>query len=340
MSRRPLAAKWLGIQPGASNPAVAAPVAATYNITGTINDALGSGLDGVTVTLTGDAGDSTVTAGGGAYSFTGLAAGSYTVTPTLANTAFSPASDAVTIVAANVVADAMAVIWPQSLNFEGESPGEADFSGLSLVLGTPAVQASDQGDMPAMSPENLTQCMYKVGSVTTLARFLTTTGIAYANGIVWMEGLFYCEGTNALGRVRCMTTDGLEGIEVGLEQDNFVIRTYTGGSGTVKATVAHGFSDRPHDSTWFRLQFKYNFGTLAYEMRAVEMGATETEDSGWKTGTIVSPTYSLSSDLVKFDIYCTTGGATSDQGMAQLWVGNGSQALPDGALVTNTRTIN
>jgi hypothetical protein len=52
----------------------------------------GSNLSGVTVNLTGTSTGSTTTAGGGAtnYSFGGLGAGSYTVTPVLVGYTFSP----------------------------------------------------------------------------------------------------------------------------------------------------------------------------------------------------------------------------------------------------------
>ncbi|MHC4180724.1 MAG: carboxypeptidase regulatory-like domain-containing protein, partial [Planctomycetota bacterium] len=112
--------------------------AVTYSISGTINDSAGAGLDGVTVTLTGDASDSVVTAGGGAYQFTGLAAGSYTVTPTKAGSTFLPASAAVTIVAANKTATTMAQVW----DITGQILDSAG-AGLSGVTVTLSGDASD-----------------------------------------------------------------------------------------------------------------------------------------------------------------------------------------------------
>jgi fibronectin type 3 domain-containing protein len=71
----------------------------TYSISGTVSGAVTSG---VTMTLTGAASKTTTTGTGGTYSFTGLANGSYTVTPSLTGYTFSPASTAVTISGANV----------------------------------------------------------------------------------------------------------------------------------------------------------------------------------------------------------------------------------------------
>lgn len=62
-----------------------------YSISGTISGGL-TNHSGVTVTLSGAATQTMTTSAGGAYSFTGLAIGNYTVTPTLSGYTFSPAS--------------------------------------------------------------------------------------------------------------------------------------------------------------------------------------------------------------------------------------------------------
>jgi len=67
---------------------------ATYTVSGTVT---GNVVEDVTVTLTGDADDSTTTDGDGNYEFTGLADGSYTVTPTKDSTEFTPTSAAVEV---------------------------------------------------------------------------------------------------------------------------------------------------------------------------------------------------------------------------------------------------
>jgi inhibitor of cysteine peptidase len=70
--------------------------AGAYNISGTVT-AGGKGLYKATVTLTGAAGASTMTDGAGAYSFSGLSDGAYTVTPSYSGYAFSPANAPVTV---------------------------------------------------------------------------------------------------------------------------------------------------------------------------------------------------------------------------------------------------
>jgi hypothetical protein len=70
----------------------------TYSISGTVSGAIASG---VTINLTGAKTASTTTASGGTYTFSGLANGSYTVTPSLTGYTFAPTSTAVTISSAN-----------------------------------------------------------------------------------------------------------------------------------------------------------------------------------------------------------------------------------------------
>jgi beta-glucanase (GH16 family) len=77
------------------------PQTATYSISGTISPAtVGSGS---LVTLSGTANATTTADASGNYSFTGLANGSYTVTPSSKTATFSPTSQGVTINSANVM---------------------------------------------------------------------------------------------------------------------------------------------------------------------------------------------------------------------------------------------
>lgn len=69
-----------------------APAASTFNISGTVS---GPWVEGVTITLTGGA--TTTTNASGAYSFAGLPAGTYTVTPGLAGYTYSPSAPSLTI---------------------------------------------------------------------------------------------------------------------------------------------------------------------------------------------------------------------------------------------------
>jgi hypothetical protein len=76
------------------------PQSAIYAISGTISPAAGG--SGATVTLSGAAGAIVVTNASGSYSFSGLANGTFTVTPSNTGYTFSPASTNVTVNAGNV----------------------------------------------------------------------------------------------------------------------------------------------------------------------------------------------------------------------------------------------
>ena len=73
---------------------------AGFSISGGVS---GSALQGVHINLSGTATGNTTTDASGNYSFTGLAAGDYTVTPSLAGFIFSPVSDVVTVSGADVI---------------------------------------------------------------------------------------------------------------------------------------------------------------------------------------------------------------------------------------------
>jgi hypothetical protein len=72
----------------------------TFSISGTISPTAGGG--GATVTLSGAASDTTTANSSGAYTFTGLANGTYAVTPSRTGYTFSPTSQNATVSGANV----------------------------------------------------------------------------------------------------------------------------------------------------------------------------------------------------------------------------------------------
>ena len=74
----------------------------TFSISGTISPITGGA--GATVTLSGPAAATTTSSSSGTYTFTGLVSGSYTVIPTSRGFSCTPASQQVTLSAANVTA--------------------------------------------------------------------------------------------------------------------------------------------------------------------------------------------------------------------------------------------
>ena len=95
----------------------------TYTIAGTVSGAVQAG---VTVNLTGESSASTTTASDGTYNFTGLSAGSYTITPGKTGYTFKPTSINPIITTANVTGEnfnASAVVAAGSAGVVGSFSG-------------------------------------------------------------------------------------------------------------------------------------------------------------------------------------------------------------------------
>ena len=112
-----------------------------------LND--GTGVGGVTVTLSGTADDEATTDAGGLYTFTGLGAGDYTVAITLSD------EDA-----AKYVFDAESTSKPvtlgdddqQTVNFQGEHATTASVSGMLFVDEAAKNNSFDEGEHPFPAP--------------------------------------------------------------------------------------------------------------------------------------------------------------------------------------------
>ncbi len=118
--------------------------AATYAISGRAVEAVGSGfagLPGVTINLTGAATASTTTDGSGNYSFSALANGGYSVTPSKSGYNFSPASRNVTVSGASVTGQ----------NFTGSPGGPVNNPPNTPASPSPANGATGVSTTPTLS---------------------------------------------------------------------------------------------------------------------------------------------------------------------------------------------
>ena len=104
-------------------------VAPTYTASGTVT---GGVTNGVTITLSGSANGTTTTNVSGNYSFSGLANGSYTATPTLTGYTFSPASVQVAVNNANATFGNINAVEP-TYSIAGSVSG-ATASGVTINL--------------------------------------------------------------------------------------------------------------------------------------------------------------------------------------------------------------
>ena len=121
----------------------AATSSTTYTITGTVS---GATTSGITVTLSGTSSGTATTASDGTYSLTGLANGTYTVTPSKTGYSFTPASQSVTISGANATANFTAAASSTTYSITGTVSGAAT-SGVTIALsGTSSATATTGAD--------------------------------------------------------------------------------------------------------------------------------------------------------------------------------------------------
>lgn len=161
---------------GGSDPSP--PPAQTYAISGTI-----TGAAAVTVTLSGAAAASTTTDASGNFTFTGLANGSYVVTPSKAGFAFSPVSTAVTVNGANVPGTSFtATAAPVTYSIAGTVTGA---TGVTVTLSGPAsgtVTTSGAFSFAAVAPGTYTVTPSKAGyTFTPPSAQVTLTGANVSN---------------------------------------------------------------------------------------------------------------------------------------------------------------
>ena len=135
-------------------------VPATYTISGTVVDGNAVGLSGVTITLSGDASDSTVTTGDGSWSFTDMPNGTYTVTPGHTHFSFTPASSDASVAGGDKAVSALTLTFPIYIDFENDTIGQnaADWDVMEGSAAT--LVASISSDLNSYSPAGYTKEVY------------------------------------------------------------------------------------------------------------------------------------------------------------------------------------
>jgi hypothetical protein len=158
-------------------------------ISGTIS---GTGGNGATVTLSGTASATVISNSSGAYSFTGLPSGSYTVTPSHSGFIFTPANQTVTISGANVTgvnftSTAQLVIDKTVSTDKGSSvtsitsPAFSTTAGNELLLAVVATDAASSNmTVSAVAGAGLTWSLVRrtnvqLGTAEIWRAFATTT---------------------------------------------------------------------------------------------------------------------------------------------------------------------
>ena len=160
----------------------------TYSISGTIS---GTGGAGATVNLTGTSTAATMADGSGNYSFSGLANGSYTVTPSNGGYVFSPASQNTTISGANLsglnftsLAITSVTLSPSSVVGGTSATGTVTISGPAPAAGA-VVNLLSSNTAAAQVPASVT-----VAANATTATFTVTTSPVASNTSLTISGIY------------------------------------------------------------------------------------------------------------------------------------------------------
>ena len=189
-------------------------LAQTWSISGSIS---GAGGSGATVTLSGTASASTIANGSGNYSFSGLAAGPYSVTPSKAGYTFSPASQPATISNANFTALNFSTLYSISGTISGaggsgatvtlsgtasagttaDASGNYSFSGLAAGPYTVTPSKAGYTFSPASQPTTISNANITALNFSTLYSISGTISGAGGSGATVTQSGTASAGTTA-----------------------------------------------------------------------------------------------------------------------------------------------
>jgi hypothetical protein len=165
-----------------SRPGTQTPTAQTYGISGTISPTAGG--SGATVTLSGTATATTTANSSGAYSFSGLANGTYTVAPSHTGFTFAPGGQNATVSGANVTGlnfTATAQTAP-TFNISGTISPTVGGSGATVTLSGTATATATANSSGGYSFSGLANGTYAVTPSQTGYTFTPTARAAIVNG--------------------------------------------------------------------------------------------------------------------------------------------------------------
>ena len=306
-----------------------------WSISGTILDGASAPVSGVTVTLSGDAADSTTTDGSGNYTFSGLANGSYTVTPSLAPYEFSPASDNPLVSGGSVTGIDFTAILLQTLDtyigFEAATVPAVDpnwNNPKSATWATMAIQADSQSYTPSQ--------------FTKAARAnLTGNGIMLsydldrlpASGKVRIACLFrvgtgtYMQGRYGLGvdEIDSEFDFAFGYIDENTNPDGQAVGAYNSGALTNGDTNNTGQNMTATEWRWCRVEIDIDASIIYVQhykhtgpVTGTQRSATFAACGGW--------TYAR--DGMKLIIFNPDRAGLSDAQWAGFWIGDGNDSWP------------
>jgi LmbE family N-acetylglucosaminyl deacetylase len=200
--------------------------AQTYTISGTIS---GAGGNGATVKLTGTASATTTANASGAYSFSNVLNGSYTVTPSLAGYTFSPTSASVTVNGANATVSAFSSTTAQTYTISGTIAGVAGATVTLSSGGSTVATITSGASGTAYSFTNVPNGGYTVTPSLAGHTFSPTSASVTVNGANATASAFTATASPTTYTITG-TIIGVAGTTVTLSSGGSTVATITSGA--------------------------------------------------------------------------------------------------------------
>jgi beta-glucanase (GH16 family) len=250
----------------------------TYNVSGTI-----SGGSGATVTLSGSASATTIADGAGNFSFSGLANGNYTVTPTKAGFTFSPSSQSATVSGANLTGIAFTAT-AQTFSISGAIAGGG---GATVTLGGAANATTTANSSGSYTFGGLGNGTYTVTPSRSGYTFSPSSQSATINGA-------NASGVNFTATAQTFTLSGAITPVLGGSGAKVSLSGATSASTTANSSGAYSFSGLANGSYAVTpSNTGYSFSPSA---QAVTVNSANVTGVNF-TASAVAPTYSISGTI-------------------------------------------
>jgi LmbE family N-acetylglucosaminyl deacetylase len=214
--------------------------ALTYSISGTIS---GPGANGATVKLAGTSSATTTANSSGAYSFSGVQNGSYTVTPSLSGYTFSPTSANVTVSSANVSVTPFASSAVPTYTLSGTITGVAGAT-VTLTSGGSTVATLTTGASGStFSFPNVANGSYTVTPTLSGYTFSPSSASVIVNGANTSASGFTATSSTQFYAISGVIT-GAAGATVTLSSSGSTVATLVSGA----SGSSYSFTNLPNGS--------------------------------------------------------------------------------------------